>query len=1397
MPHTVLIAGYFGFRNTGDETILEAMVRDLRMLDPSLSIIVVSGNPQETGKLHQVQSVPWTDIQQITSAIKTCDLVILGGGGIFHDYWGFDQSTILTSDHIGISFYTSIAFLSTILKKRLMLYSVGVGPLLSEEGKSYVRSIAEQASIITVRDKESKEQLIALKIPANHILLTADPAFRLRFPLPEKDPTDKDLSGEFQLGVALRNWDVGVNPNVWEANVAKGIDLFLDNHPKAKAIFIPFQDSQEQLLDDQVISTRVQQLLRNSNRTKVINGTSTFFDSATYLAQCDFVLGMRLHSLILAIASGVPVVGLIYDPKVKNLMFQVGVEKYAMELGEATDTGISKTIEDVIHHRLELSLHLQETSSQLANSAFTNAQIVVDHLNQSGYKPPKLSHITEFLLNRVLFSLVDNLEIQTKKNRDIVKKLEQIESTQARQNLPENILDTEIASLKKKLVDLEGNIEFISTRNAELLSKNVDYQRHFTDLTQENVNIKAAYDDLVHRNGQLMNDQKQADERIDHLQKLNSELQLLISESTDKNNKIIKNLVAKIDHNKKDHSRKLEILKQQSSEKEQEVSRLAGELENIKHSRGWKILWEMWQFRLYLIPNGSRRERVLGRLYRNVRSLFSSPVRFGRKIAGRILHNAGLRMSNQAFAFHLYKLSRNKLFKPNLNALHVSSQSGLVSIVLPVYNGSSYLREALDSIIDQTYSHFEVIIIDDGSTDDSGKIADEYSTKDDRIRVIHQANQKLPQSLNNGFYLARGEYLTWTSHDNILKPEFLEKMVKCLSNHPSWDMIYANMDIIDEYGKPLQNSDWYGGYQVPYGSSHIHLPQNSLELNTWPNNFIGGAFLYRKRVQDLLTGYSPNQFTREDYDYWMQVNSLMILKHADFNHPVYNYRFHRQSLTSQDKPLKISQDRKYLMLFDDFRRDFYLMPVIWIIDQDGEESDLNMIRQSVERILKSQGNVPLSMAEFIDLSLPRLWLPAIYLKIARGSNEAAPPIFSQEKNITRAILCIDDQSLPPAGNPGWDVCLAYEQEEHSRKNIADRPGCWSSREIPVLIHALDIKARSQHLAKIEKTIADSHSNPRGISVIICTYKRNQILEKSLRSIASQTLPQKKYEVIIVDNDPFGSGLSGLVDQIRSEAFHDHPEHLRLVQCPVLGLSFARNAGMAEAKYDNLLFLDDDSVARSDILEQYSRGFLEHPEAGVIGGHITLKLPENLPMIWKEGWERYWSQFITGFNQYSIVTRWWEFPWGANWAASRKALMQIGGFRGKYGRKGNDFNGGEEIVAANLIQQLGYSIAILPQAKVIHYVEHSRFTTRHLKNTIRSSMFVQYLAQQGLHIPNETNLGSSIHQELDAMRKCISLVFHPGDTRNKANLMEVSFQMSARFQLLLRQVLDGFRRMRFQ
>lgn len=107
----------------------------------------------------------------------------------------------------------------------------------------------------------------------------------------------------------------------------------------------------------------------------------------------------------------------------------------------------------------------------------------------------------------------------------------------------------------------------------------------------------------------------------------------------------------------------------------------------------------------------------------------------------------------------------------------------LISVIVPVYNVKDYIKECLDSIINQTYKNIEIIIVDDGSTDSSGKICDEYAKKDKRIQVIHQPNSGLAASRNNGISLSRGKYLSFIDSDDIIHSQMIELLHKELINN--------------------------------------------------------------------------------------------------------------------------------------------------------------------------------------------------------------------------------------------------------------------------------------------------------------------------------------------------------------------------------------------------------------------------------------------------------------------------------------------------------------------------------------------------------------------------------------------------------------------------------------
>ncbi|WP_435645151.1 glycosyltransferase family 2 protein [Butyricicoccus porcorum] len=207
----------------------------------------------------------------------------------------------------------------------------------------------------------------------------------------------------------------------------------------------------------------------------------------------------------------------------------------------------------------------------------------------------------------------------------------------------------------------------------------------------------------------------------------------------------------------------------------------------------------------------------------------------------------------------------------------------LVSIVLPVYNGEKYLRESIDSICAQTWRNWELIIVDDGSTDKTAEIAKEYAAKDQRIFYYkNEQNLRLPKNLNRGFSLAKGEYLTWTSDDNMYLPIAIEKMVKQLEVSHA-EFVFASCRIIDSDGREVE-------YNMVNESSLKRIVGN---------NPVGACFMYTRKVYQEIGKYDPDYTLVEDFDYWQRI--AMKFPITTIEEILYKYRWHSGALTSTMK----------------------------------------------------------------------------------------------------------------------------------------------------------------------------------------------------------------------------------------------------------------------------------------------------------------------------------------------------------------------------------------------------------------------------------------------------------------------------------------------------------------
>lgn len=203
----------------------------------------------------------------------------------------------------------------------------------------------------------------------------------------------------------------------------------------------------------------------------------------------------------------------------------------------------------------------------------------------------------------------------------------------------------------------------------------------------------------------------------------------------------------------------------------------------------------------------------------------------------------------------------------------------VISIILPTFNGSKYLENAVSSCRCQSISDWELIIVDDASTDATPEIISRLMQEESRIRIVrHETNRKLPAALNTGFMAARGKYLTWTSDDNIYKPKAIEEMVNFLELNGEIGVVYCNFTIIDDMGNIIEHRK-------------ALEPENLCEFNC-----IGPCFLMLREVFKTVGLYNERLFLAEDYDYWLRASSRYKLKPLDKF--LYVYRMHNSSLTT-------------------------------------------------------------------------------------------------------------------------------------------------------------------------------------------------------------------------------------------------------------------------------------------------------------------------------------------------------------------------------------------------------------------------------------------------------------------------------------------------------------------
>ncbi|HEY3426964.1 MAG TPA: polysaccharide pyruvyl transferase CsaB [Negativicutes bacterium] len=356
----IVISGYYGFANAGDEAMLAAMIEVLTDLEPDIRITVISGNPADTRRRHGVAAVYRLNYPQIGRALAGSDLLISGGGSLLQD---------VTSDR-SLYYYLSIMLLAKTMGKPVMLYAQGIGPVYGTLARGAMRYIGNMADLITVRDEGSRDELKRLKVNKPPVYVTADPVLAMH-------PVDKEigrailrkngLEGATPLiGLLVREWK---DWSHYKQALAQAADQ-LASEFGARIVYLPMQWPED-------LAAAKKIACRSRQPAIVLSEEYTTSELLSLVGNLDMLIGIRLHALIFATVMQVPMVGISYDPKIERFLETLNEE----HIGTLKSLTVDNLIGRVRAMWPEISRpnpKRQERINLLRQRAFHNAELALE-----------------------------------------------------------------------------------------------------------------------------------------------------------------------------------------------------------------------------------------------------------------------------------------------------------------------------------------------------------------------------------------------------------------------------------------------------------------------------------------------------------------------------------------------------------------------------------------------------------------------------------------------------------------------------------------------------------------------------------------------------------------------------------------------------------------------------------------------------------------------------------------------------------------------------------------------------------------------------------------------------------------------------------------------------------
>ncbi|MGG6433270.1 polysaccharide pyruvyl transferase CsaB [Anoxybacillus sp. D401a] len=302
----IVISGYYGFHNVGDEAILYAIIQALRAHDPHVQVTVLSNDPSFTERTYGVHAVNRWRINEIIQALRDSDGLISGGGSLLQDQTGWRS----------IPYYTGIMQLAKWLGKPVMVYAQGMGPVNKKPNQWLMKWTLNQVDRITVRDEPSVQLLHTLGIKRS-ITVVPDPVMGLKPPTSPATWWNEQSFTRPVIAVSVRDWPRGRD---FERKIAVALDRSVQ--AGYDVVFIPMHGRH----DDET-SRRVLQMM--TEHAVVAPYDASIEEKMAIIQSAHLLVGMRLHALIFAAVAHTPFIALSYDPKIDAFAEQANQPVFA------------------------------------------------------------------------------------------------------------------------------------------------------------------------------------------------------------------------------------------------------------------------------------------------------------------------------------------------------------------------------------------------------------------------------------------------------------------------------------------------------------------------------------------------------------------------------------------------------------------------------------------------------------------------------------------------------------------------------------------------------------------------------------------------------------------------------------------------------------------------------------------------------------------------------------------------------------------------------------------------------------------------------------------------------------------------------------------------------------